>query len=89
MKYLIKSNSQFKNFPYALMFEKHPGKGDIQDNLMLSTKYPARWRVLMDKGYQGTQNTFEQSFQKRSPMVNFYLLMTRVGTQPFQVIVSL
>ena len=56
------------NFKYHCeMLAKHPDEGDIQDQGVLSTKYPASWGVLMDKGYQGASGYVRAIIPEKKP----------------------
>ena len=52
---------------HRAMLAKHPDEGEIQDHGVLSTKYPANWGVLMDKGYQGASEYVRAIIPKKKP----------------------
>ncbi len=53
----------------------------------MSTKFPDSWAVLMDKGYQGTQQYIRAIIPKKNPMAKWYQSKMQVGIQWFQVII--
>ena len=55
------------NIIVQCILAKHPDEGEIQDHGVLSTKYPANWGVLMDKGYQGASEYVRAIIPKKKP----------------------